>query len=165
MVYYLMTTEQMYTFYNLYRYNQGEICEARKMVEEKHATVTNASSYIEREAIPNYKRLYRAYKIELAEVTAPLYTERNQKVNELLSECVRLMSKTKKACCEEGAMISNTMGGDEYHILNVTFSKYNDFSTVPDWVNVSQYWYIYKDDGKWFQKMNKGCKAKHEITI
>lgn len=166
MVYYLMTTEQMNAYYKANAYKMEERINAREMVKANHSAVATASS-LDARKIPDFFRLYDAYEKEVAKVMDPLYSERNAKVGEVLNHCPTLISKTKKACCEEGARIAEAMGCEECHILNVTFSKdkVNKYSTVPNSVYRAQYWYLYKDEGKWFQKMQKSCKARHEINL
>ena len=87
--------------------------------------------------------------------------KRNLEENDLrLKSGTRMANRRKNDLIPEGKNLLENERSNSGWILNITSSKHSNGDM---YLYVSQSWYLLKEDGKWYFKMNKKNKAKHLI--
>lgn len=86
--------------------------------------------------------------------------KRNLEENDLrLRSGTRMTNRLKKDLIPEGKNLLEFERSDSGWILNITSSNSNGKM----YLYISQSWYLLKEDGKWYFKMDKKYKTKHLI--
>ena len=138
MTYYIMTEEQIVEYVNL-----------RASVRDAHMKVCEELGYHSVSTRDSY-------------ATKWAFTDRMKVAHQPITDHLNMMpiaiGKKKAEVIKSATIMAEQKGMTEAYIKNIGWST--------EWgeYEVRQTWYIYKENGKWFFKMRKDCKAKHEVA-
>lgn len=164
MAYYMMTQNDIQTYNAI----QSDAIVAYRAIakdvrEKMNFESGKFSCYNDRTADPEgyraYCQLERAVYQAIDEATRDVVASYDARMDKLFTSLIQIPAKTKKEVCTLGAIRAREMGISNVWIRNISKPR-DDFLH-----HCVQSWYIYTEDGVWYQKMNENNKARHEIIF
>lgn len=163
MTYYIMTEENYYEFIAIKNTYWDTYLEIQREVFTANDFDYKGWSYNDRQANPEGFRQYRVKqaRVEKEVKTANIsnYDAYLYKMAKCLIKCICPDGKVKKDVIADSARKLDLTDIENARIVNI--GKARDTGVH----SINQYWIIFKENGKWFFKMDETCKTKHEIVL
>ncbi len=164
MAYYMMTENDVETFWTIRAEARQAYMKIAEAVRESMGFETGRfSSYNDKHADPEgyraYCQLSARVEKEVTKATRGVVADYDAKIGAFFSGLIQVPAKTKAEVCKLGARYAQNSGLVEAEILNITKPRDYDFH------DMTQHWYVYVENGIWYQKMHKSNKARHEIAF